>query len=138
MGKTSILHLLQFLANNQWTTKGKVFILSGIKIQMFVGPPSKFLSIYPKCHAVLKYGRLKFPHCGKLNTQLKRYFEWSDLTIRIIRLISIHFVKFQIFTLISIRFINFPINTSTSIHITRKWKILHLRILFCQSMSSNL
>ena len=42
----------------------------------------------------------------------------------------VHFVKFQIFVLISIRFINFWIKTSTSIHITRKLKILHFRILW--------
>ena len=34
------------------------------------------------------------------------------------------------FTLISIRFINFQINTSISIHITRKLKILLVRILW--------
>ena len=67
----------------------------------------------------------------------------SILTIRILTLISIHFVKFRIFTpisirfvkfriftLISIRFVNFRINTSISIHITRKLKILRLRILW--------
>ena len=43
---------------------------------------------------------------------------------------SIYFVKFQIFVLISIRFINFWIKTSTSIHITRKLKVLHFRILW--------
>ena len=42
----------------------------------------------------------------------------------------VHFIKFQIFALISIRFINFWIKTSTSIHITRKLKILHFRILW--------
>ena len=67
---------------------------------------------------------------------------YSILTIRIIRLISIHFAilrtstqiliyfsKFGIFTLISVRFINFRINRSISIHITRKLKILRVRIL---------
>ena len=49
---------------------------------------------------------------------------------RVFTLISIYFVKFQIFTLISTRFINFWIKTSTSIHITRKLKILHFRILW--------
>ena len=67
----------------------------------------------------------------------------SILTIGIIRLISIHFVKFwvfspiwihfvklQIFTLISIRFINIRINTSISIYVTRKFKILRVHILW--------
>ena len=80
----------------------------------------------------------------------KPYFEWSDkisiLTVRIIRLILIHFVKFPIFTLISIhfvklgiftlifiRFINFKINTSISIHITRKLTIFRVCILWWES-----
>ena len=49
---------------------------------------------------------------------------------RIFSLTSILFVKFRIFTLISIRFINFRINTSTSIHINWKSKILLLPILW--------
>ena len=40
----------------------------------------------------------------------------SVLTIQIIRLISIHFVKFRIFPLISIHFVKFWIVTATSIH----------------------
>ena len=93
----------------------------------------------------------------------KPYFEWSDkisiLTVRIIRLILIHFVKFPIFILISIhfvklwiptvisihfvklgiftlifiRFINFKINTSISIHITRKLTIFRVCILWRES-----
>ena len=39
-----------------------------------------------------------------------------------VRLTSIHFVRFWIFTLISVRFINLQITTSISIHITRNWK----------------
>ena len=61
----------------------------------------------------------------RIFTQVSIHF----VKLRIITLISIHFVKFRIFPLISIRFINFRINTSTSFHITRKLKILHLRIL---------
>ena len=59
-------------------------------------------------------------------TQISIHF----LKFRIFTLISIRFVKFRIFTLISIRFTNFRINTSTSIHFTRKFKTLHLRILW--------
>ena len=62
----------------------------------------------------------------RIFTQVSIHF----VKLRIITLISIHFVKFRIFPLISIRFINFRINTSTSFHITRKLKILHLRILW--------
>ena len=54
----------------------------------------------------------------------------SILTIGIIRLISIYFVKFQIFTLISIYFINFQINTSILIHHSRKPKIVRMNVLW--------
>ena len=80
----------------------------------------------------------------------------SILATRLIRLISIHFIKFRIFTLISILFVKFRIftpislhfvilriftlisirvmnlrkNTSISIHITRKLKIFLVHILW--------
>ena len=41
-----------------------------------------------------------------------------------------HFLKFRIFTLISIRFMKFRINTAISIYITRKLKILRVRISY--------
>ena len=62
-----------------------------------------------------------------------RIFTWILIHLvkfRIFTWILIHLVKFRIFTLISVSFINFRINTSISIHITRRLKIWHIRILW--------
>ena len=58
------------------------------------------------------------------------YFNSHFVKFRIFTWILIHLVKFRIFTLISVSFINFRINTSISIHITRRLKIWHIRILW--------
>ena len=38
--------------------------------------PAKFFVIHPKKGNITLMNTR--PYCGKLNTQLKRYFEWSD------------------------------------------------------------
>ena len=60
-----------------------------------------------------------------LTTRIIRLISIYFVKFRIFKLISIRFVKFRIFILISIRFINFRVNTSASIHIIWKLKILH-------------
>ena len=54
----------------------------------------------------------------------------SVLTIQIIRLISIHFVKFRIFPLISIHFVKFRIFPLISIHFVKFWIVTATSIHF--------
>ena len=63
-------------------------------------------------------------------SNIHSYFNSHFVKFRIFTWILIHLVKFRIFTLISVSFINFRINTSISIHITRRLKIWHIRILW--------
>ena len=52
------------------------------------------------------------------------------LSIRILTLTSIHFVKFPLFTLISIHFVNFQILTLISIYFVKFWLFTPISILF--------
>ena len=63
-------------------------------------------------------------------SNIHSYFNSHFVKFRIFTWILFHLVKFRIFTLISVSFINFRINTSISIHITRRLKIWHIRILW--------
>ena len=54
----------------------KAFFLSDIKIKLVFDFPAKYLVIHPKKGNITLMNTR--PYCGKLNTQLKRYFEWSD------------------------------------------------------------
>ena len=63
-------------------------------------------------------------------SNIHSYFNSHFVKFRIFTWILIHLVKFRIFTLISVSFINFRMNTSISIHITRRLKIWHIRILW--------